>query len=146
MARICPRCSTYLAERMVTNDRFAITADDCKNCGGLFLDRGELARLAPDSAAVEELASQLPREPEEGLHDIKCPHCTSQMHVSSVTELGLQLDICGGCKGFWFDRHELETLRRAGGKAETTKAANAGSGYDSFGLLGDILVSLASAL
>ena len=67
MARICPRCNTGLEPRGVTGDTFAITVDDCKDCEGLFLDRGELGRLAPDSTSVEELASQLSRELEASL-------------------------------------------------------------------------------
>ena len=143
MARICPRCSTGLEPRSVTSDTFAITVDDCKDCDGLFLDRGELGRLAPDSAAVEELASQLSREPEDGLHDIKCPHCTGQMHLTSVDEPEVQFDICGGCHGIWFDRHELETLQEASGKTEATKSVGVGEGVS---LLGDIVSILASVL
>ena len=143
MARTCPRCSTGLEPRSVTNDTFAITVDDCKDCGGLFLDRGELARLAPDSASVEELASQLSREPEASNHNVKCPHCASQMHLTSIAELEVQFDVCGGCQGIWLDRHELEALQKASGKTEATESTDAGAGWV---LFGDILAGLASLL
>ncbi|HIM33195.1 MAG TPA: hypothetical protein EYI97_01780 [Candidatus Poseidoniales archaeon] len=143
MARTCPRCSTGLEPRSVTNDTFAITVDDCKDCGGLFLDRGELARLAPDSASVEELASQLSREPEAGKHDIACPHCTGQMHLTSIPEPEVQLDICGGCKGIWFDQNELETLQKVGDKGAARGVADTASGLS---LLTDIVQILASVL
>ena len=143
MARICPRCSTGLEPRSVTSDTFAITVDDCKDCDGLFLDRGELGRLAPDSAAVEELASQLSREPEDGLHDIKCPHCTGQMHLTIIPEPEVQLDICGGCNGIWFDQNELEALQKVGDKGVAKGVADTASGLS---LLTDIVQILASVL
>ncbi|OIR10600.1 MAG: hypothetical protein BEU05_01550 [Marine Group III euryarchaeote CG-Bathy2] len=142
MARICPRCNSGLEPRSVTGDTFAITMDDCKDCGGLFLDRGELARLAPDSAAVEELASQLLREPEPGKHDIACPHCTGQMHLTTVPELEVQLDICGGCKGIWFDQDELEALQKTGDRGAAKDVAEA----PGLSLLTDILQILTSVL
>ena len=142
MARTCPRCSTGLEPRSVTNDTFAITVDDCKDCGGLFLDRGELARLAPDSASVEELASQLLREPETGKHDIACPHCTGQMQLTSIPEPEVQLDICGGCKGIWFDQNELEALQKVGDRGAAKDVAEA----PGLSLLTDILQILTSVL
>ena len=143
MARTCPRCSTGLEPRSVTNDTFAITVDDCKDCGGLFLDRGELARLAPDSASVKELANQLLCEPEAGKHDIACPHCTGQMHLTSIPEPEVQLDICGGCKGIWFDQNELEALQKVGDRGVARGVADTASGLS---LLTDIVQILASVL
>ncbi|MDP7590594.1 MAG: zf-TFIIB domain-containing protein [Candidatus Poseidoniia archaeon] len=143
MARTCPRCSTGLEPRSVTNDTFAITVDDCKDCGGLFLDRGELARLAPDSASVEELTSQLSREPEAGKHDIACPHCTGQMHLTSIPEPEVQLDICGGCKGIWFDQNELEALQKVGDRDAAHREADSAPGLS---LLTDIVQILTSVL
>jgi Zn-finger nucleic acid-binding protein len=37
----CPRCGTP----MVTYQRSGVTVDQCPDCRGLFLDRGELERL-----------------------------------------------------------------------------------------------------
>lgn len=143
MARACPRCSTDLEPRSVTGDTFAITVDDCKSCGGLFLDRGELGRLAPDSAVVEELASQLPREPEGDGHDLDCPHCASRMQLATVPGPEVHLDICGGCQGIWFDKDELEALQETGGRSAAAKVADTGSGVS---LIADIIQLLAMGL
>lgn len=40
-ALCCPRC----AERLVTYERSGIHVDQCPECRGMFLDRGELERL-----------------------------------------------------------------------------------------------------
>ena len=38
----CPRCQTALTER-VQHD---VTVDECANCGGVWLDKGELEHIA----------------------------------------------------------------------------------------------------
>ncbi|MGD9763399.1 MAG: zf-TFIIB domain-containing protein [Candidatus Binatia bacterium] len=38
----CPRCGTQLVERVVRD----VTVDECPNCGGVWLDKGELEHLA----------------------------------------------------------------------------------------------------
>ncbi|HET9102540.1 MAG TPA: zf-TFIIB domain-containing protein [Solirubrobacteraceae bacterium] len=49
---ICPKCQG----EMVTRERDGVLIDECRSCGGLFLDRGEIDRLIE----AENLA-----EPEE---------------------------------------------------------------------------------
>jgi Zn-finger nucleic acid-binding protein len=43
----CPRCQTPLREReRETANRDIVVMDVCPNCGGLWLDRGELEKLS----------------------------------------------------------------------------------------------------
>lgn len=41
-ALICPKCKST----MRSYERSGVTVDQCSNCQGIFLDRGELERLA----------------------------------------------------------------------------------------------------
>jgi hypothetical protein len=41
-AMSCPRCGTPLSERA----EHGVTVDECSNCGGIWLDKGELEALA----------------------------------------------------------------------------------------------------
>ncbi len=37
---------------------------------------------------------------------MRCPKCASPLHVVDSCE-GITLDLCGGCKGLWFDAGEV---------------------------------------
>jgi uncharacterized protein len=39
---------------------------------------------------------------------MKCPRCTGEL-VASVKH-GIEVDVCGGCRGMWLDRGELEKV------------------------------------
>lgn len=59
----CPKCQSA----MRTYERSGITVDQCTECRGIFLDRGELERLVDAEAAFNgpPVAPQAPRrEPE----------------------------------------------------------------------------------
>ena len=56
----CPRCSTALAATPIGG----IAVDVCESCGGLWLDRLELARFEqPDSVLGEALLAHLSQFP-----------------------------------------------------------------------------------
>ena len=51
----CPRCGTLLEKKPAPNNP-KVTADRCPGCQGLWLDAGELARLAqPDAPLADRL-------------------------------------------------------------------------------------------
>ena len=52
-ALVCPKCQGA----MRTNERSGITIDQCSECRGIFLDRGELERLLDAESAPPEPAS-----------------------------------------------------------------------------------------
>ena len=41
----CPKCQTTMRERERESGREVVVMDVCPNCGGLFLDKGELEKL-----------------------------------------------------------------------------------------------------
>jgi Zn-finger nucleic acid-binding protein len=113
----CPRCSVPLATKTYEAD---VAVDACPKCGGLWLERGELTRIAevverdysdklvePDYTADEsfELARQKSRP------DIRCPKCGDETSKSECRWGSLVLmDVCASCGGMWLDRGEVQTL------------------------------------
>jgi Zn-finger nucleic acid-binding protein len=55
----CPKC----AGEMVTYERSGIHVDQCRECRGMFLDRGELERLADAESAANGWAGPSMRAP-----------------------------------------------------------------------------------
>jgi Zn-finger nucleic acid-binding protein len=58
---ICPKCRGT----MTSYERNGITIDQCGDCRGIFLDRGELERLIDAEAAYQRPATPQP-QPQQG--------------------------------------------------------------------------------
>ncbi len=56
---VCPKCQGL----MRTYERSGVTLDQCADCRGIFLDRGELERLV-DAEQGWQSSHSAPREPE----------------------------------------------------------------------------------
>jgi uncharacterized protein len=56
----CPKCRGS----MRTYERSGVTVDQCTECRGLFLDRGELEKLVDAEIAYNGPQQQPPRQPE----------------------------------------------------------------------------------
>lgn len=83
-----------------------VKVDDCAECGGTFLDAGELKRLTGD----KELAQYLSVARPSAAHvSIACPSCGSPMHAAAVGQV--VVDVCEVCNGTWFDGDELDALK-----------------------------------
>lgn len=110
----CPGCSSPMD---IINDP-DISYEKCPNCGGLFLDAGELNSLVTTKAGDVEylfyddgfLADELPEE----LPVRRCPKC----HDREMSMVGLQgysetvIDRCGSCGSIFLDDGELEETER----------------------------------
>ncbi len=107
----CPRCSIDLVTKRIGR----IDIDECTECGGKWLDHGELERLtsaatAPDAVLVAEKAQ------ESGSGLLVCPRCQRPDlvpidHGASEKSGSVTIDVCRSCHGIWLDRGELERLR-----------------------------------
>jgi len=86
----CPTCG----REMKTFVRNEVEVDQCIQCGGIWLDGGELDRLV----GVE------PGEKRA----LKCPTCQVAMSLQLLR--GVEVDFCPKCKGVYLDRGELEEL------------------------------------
>ncbi len=52
--RDCPRCVSMVMMRHFSSIKREVEVDECPNCGGFFLDRGELNSLREEFATEEE--------------------------------------------------------------------------------------------
>jgi uncharacterized protein len=62
----CPKC----AAEMATYERSGVVVDQCRECRGIYLDRGELERLIDAEAA---LAARAPSPPTRDAHPAQVP-------------------------------------------------------------------------
>ena len=110
----CPKCSAVLERRSVVG----IEIDRCVECGGLWLDKGELAhlRLSEDMLSLEELqggASTVRSVPPSSKRvRLPCPVCEGRLGAVQVDEQ-TAVDVCDRCNGLWLDRGELQATLRA---------------------------------
>jgi len=86
----------------------------CEQCGGLFLQRGELNRVAEPTDGDLEF-STLDEETfqhEDGSPPAVCPACADRemQKVEFNIYTGIILDHCDRCGGFWLDGSELERI------------------------------------
>ncbi|HUW20259.1 MAG TPA: zf-TFIIB domain-containing protein [Sedimentisphaerales bacterium] len=104
----CPVCKNA----MITLELADVEIDHCIDCGGIWLDAGELemllgnpeqARELLDSFHVDAACPETPR---------KCPICLKKMQKITVGASGpiLVLDKCSKGDGLWFDKGELQDI------------------------------------
>lgn len=110
----CPSCK----EEMVIYEYNGIEVDHCPNCGGVWLDAGELEQIIPwerlgflQKIGRARLRAMTPKEPR-----IKCPACAKKMDKVCWSHFPqIILDRCpkpGG--GLWFGSDELYILLQGG--------------------------------
>ena len=104
----CPACKNA----MVVLELEDIEVDHCYDCGGIWLDAGELELLVEErQKAVQMLSSfEVENKLKEGLR--RCPICLKKMQkiiVGKGTPL-LLLDKCAKGHGLWFDAGELQDI------------------------------------
>lgn len=114
----CMRCKVKM--RKVARDN--VLVDRCPDCGGIWLDAGELEMLQKGIGHEAEVIMHQARK--ELLHDAQrlvsvvgmCPKCEKRP-LHAVKKKGVELDVCGHCGGIFFDEGELE--RVVDGKKES---------------------------
>ena len=68
---LCPRCT---ASELLERDHEGVTVDVCRECRGVWLDRGELEKLiARATRDMDELAERGYRRPEAPRHAVPPP-------------------------------------------------------------------------
>jgi Zn-finger nucleic acid-binding protein len=110
----CPRCLTPLARLRLGG----VDTDVCEHCGGLWLDRLEVARFQnPADAFGDALVahlSQFPMPLMDHSQRVRCPrHPAAVMRrrpFSAATPV--PIDECPECGGLWLDANELAAIRR----------------------------------
>ncbi len=100
----CPRCHAELR----VEDYRDIEVDRCKNCGGMWLDYGELDQLEDKVLDQDELKGGLMFRSFEG--ELVCPKCEGRMQRFNYRAYGVELDFCEQEHGVWLDAGEEERV------------------------------------
>lgn len=114
--RICIKCNTPQEPIVIVG----VEIDRCPNCGGIWLDGGEIKELiarrqAPGGdaqleSAIDQLSQSqpLPANPPMVAGDVvdkPCPACGGKL--TNVYFPGGQIEHCNACQGVFLDRGEL---------------------------------------
>jgi len=108
---MCPACQ----RPMVAFELEGIEIDRCLDCGGTWLDAGELRQIV-ELAGVEtgELERELSRIAADRKSRRRCPRCPRRLREFHIgDEVRVALDRCAAGHGLWFDRGEMETVIRS---------------------------------
>jgi len=104
----CPVCK----EAMVTFELQEVEVDHCLECGGIWLDAGELQQLLGQAEAAAELLNSFTPQPNSTEKPRKCPICLKKMRKIAVAGASgnLLIDKCVKGHGLWFDKGELQNI------------------------------------
>ena len=107
---------------MIALELAEVEVDYCTDCGGIWLDAGELELLLGNSPGLAE-ASRGGQQIKELLDSFKvdskctekqrrCPICLKKMQKIAVGQSTppLLIDKCARGDGLWFDRGELQNI------------------------------------
>jgi Zn-finger nucleic acid-binding protein len=103
----CVKCNSILDKATFQG----LEVDLCPKCGGLWLDRGEIARAAKlpaeELAHLRSLLTGQPGPPPIPTESVApCPVCPGSLAEVMLGEV--HVDYCNKCQGIFLDRGELE--------------------------------------
>jgi Zn-finger nucleic acid-binding protein len=108
----CPVCKNA----MIVLELAEVEVDYCTDCGGIWLDAGELELLLGNSQQTKQLLDSFKIDSSCTEKRRKCPICLKKMQkiVVGPSTPPLLIDKCARGDGLWFDHGELQnTLDRA---------------------------------
>jgi uncharacterized protein len=108
----CLNCNAEMVNYDVTTKKAELSYDLCEKCGSLWLDAGELDKMAFQVAGSIEFCSEEENKTERPTR--KCPRCDDSVlsRVKFLGETNIALDHCRNCGGFWLDGGELNLIDR----------------------------------
>ncbi len=104
----CPVCSSA----MIVLELDEVEIDYCPDCGGIWLDAGELELLLSDSQQAKQLLDSFKVDSKCTEKQRKCPICLKKMQkiVVGSSAPPLLIDKCARGDGLWFDKGELQDI------------------------------------
>ncbi|MGD0784972.1 MAG: zf-TFIIB domain-containing protein [Sedimentisphaerales bacterium] len=108
----CPVCKNP----MIILELDRVETDFCTECGGIWLDAGELELLFADANQARHLVNSFHQESGVKEKQRPCPICLKKMqkiHTGGKNEQVL-IDRCPKGHGLWFDRGELAQVLAKG--------------------------------
>jgi Zn-finger nucleic acid-binding protein len=102
----CPACK----KAMITLELLDVEIDHCTDCGGIWLDAGELELLVGNSQKAGGLLDSFDLDTTSKERPRKCPICDKKMQkvVVGSSQSKLLIDKCPHGDGLWFDKSELQ--------------------------------------
>jgi Zn-finger nucleic acid-binding protein len=97
---------------MITLELEDVEIDYCTNCGGLWLDAGELELLLNEPDKAKGLLDSFRIDSASDERIRKCPICNKKMQkiVIGSSKPVLLIDKCRRGDGLWFDKGELQDI------------------------------------
>ena len=104
----CPVCTNA----MITLELEEVEIDYCTDCGGIWLDAGELEELLGQADKATQLLASFKADPKCAEKPRKCPICDKKMQkiVVGQSQPTLLIDKCAKGDGLWFDNGELHDI------------------------------------
>ncbi|MHC4499091.1 MAG: TFIIB-type zinc ribbon-containing protein [Planctomycetota bacterium] len=104
----CPVCENA----MITLELADVEIDYCTDCGGIWLDAGELELLLGNPEQAEKLLNSFKIDTACPEKPRKCPICRKKMQKITIglSAPPLLLDKCRRGDGLWFDKGELQDI------------------------------------
>jgi len=109
----CLTCNQEMVNNLVQTKDNQISYDICESCGSLWLDAGELDKMAFQVDGSIEYCS---KDKAEGISEKtrSCPRCDG-IELDKASFIGhsdIVLDHCKNCGGFWLDGGELDLINK----------------------------------
>lgn len=104
----CPVCDNA----MITLELDEVEIDYCTDCGGIWLDAGELETLLGEPEKATQLLESFKTDRQCAEKPRKCPICDKKMQkiVIGQSKPTLLIDKCAKGDGLWFDNGELHDI------------------------------------
>ena len=102
----CLSCNASL----VTMELRDVEVDYCPDCGGIWLDGGELELLLGTGENARHYLHSLSPGSRNHEKSRKCPMCRKKMEQVSCGKGGVPVDKCAENHGLWCDGGELESI------------------------------------
>ena len=108
----CLNCNSEMINNLVQTKNDQISYDICEACGSLWLDAGELDKMAFQVEGSIEYSSKDKIEGDSESSK-KCPRCEDTA-LDKVSFIGsdIALGRCRNCQGFWMDGGELDLINK----------------------------------
>ena len=104
----CPVCKNA----MITLELREVEIDYCIDCGGIWLDAGELELLLGEPEKAKQLLDSFKIDSSSTEKHRKCPICRKKMQkvIVGSSKPTLLIDRCRRADGLWFDKGELHDI------------------------------------
>ncbi len=104
----CPVCKNA----MITLELQEVEIDHCIECGGIWLDAGELEMLLGEPEKARHLLGSFKTDNKSTEKLRRCPICMKKMRkiIVGSSKPVLLIDKCRRGDGLWFDKGELQDI------------------------------------